>query len=185
LQTGLHYTPQLSGLLLAPLALGILVTKSFSLPLLRFLGYKRLLLGNTVVVGLSLMLFMLINEHTSIYFIGFMTFLFGLLISFQYSSMNSLAYSEITSEDLSAATSIMSTTQQLAQSFGVATVAILLRLISLSSTATLTTHTFHLTFLILGLFTVLSTFIFLKLKPFDGAEMIRTVAANEDTEVIP
>lgn len=185
LQIGLHYPPQLSGLLLAPMALGILATKSIAIHLLRLIGYKRLLLSNTVLVSFSLMLFMMIDSHTSVYFIGFMTFLFGLLISFQFSSMNSLAYSEISAENLSAATSIMSTTQQLAQSFGVASVAILLRIIGWSSTTALTTYEFHLTFFILGVFTFFSTGIFFKLKHSDGAEMIKVVEANEDTEVIP
>ena len=133
LQVALNFSAQLSGLLLVPVALGILVVKTFSLKLLRFFGYKRLLLLNNVLVALSLLSFQLIGIHTSVYFIGCLTFIFGFLISLQYSGMNSLAYSQISNDELSAATSIMSTMQQLAQSFGVAAGALLLRTLFMAS----------------------------------------------------
>ena len=63
---------------------------------------------------------------------------------------------------MSAATSIMSTAQQLAQSFGVAVSAILVSIFA--NQHSLTVKIFHQTFLMLGLLTLLSGMIFLFLK---------------------
>lgn len=69
--------------------------------------------------------------------------------------MNSLAYANITENNMSAATSIMSTTQQLAQSFGVAVSAILLSLFTYmySEDHVSSIQIFHDTFLMLGILT--------------------------------
>jgi EmrB/QacA subfamily drug resistance transporter len=181
LQVGLGYSAQLSGLLLVPVALGILLIKVISLRILRFTGYKQLLLLNTWGVALSLCLFRIINAHTSYYLIAVLTFLFGFLISLQYSGMNSIAYAEIPAEELSGATSIVSTTQQLSQSLGVASTALLLRYYS-PSFNTLTVDVFHKTFLAMSFLTLLSMFIFLRLKPQDGHQML-TAPAQEKVAV--
>jgi len=68
-----------------------------------------------------------INNETPLYFIALCTFIYGVLIALQYSGMNSLYYADIDLESFSAATSIMSTVQQLSQSFGVAVSAMLLQ----------------------------------------------------------
>lgn len=174
LQVSLHYSPQLSGLLVAPTAFGVLVGKSFTLMLLRWWGYKRFLILNTIFMALSLWSFLLVGQHTSFYLIGTLTFIFGVLVTLQYGSMNSLAYSEISPELLSAATSIMSTLQQVAQSFGVATSALLIRCFAATSSSgfILTTHVFHETFFMMGMITLCCVSIFWRLKPDDGHQML-------------
>lgn len=174
LQIGLGYSAQTSGFLLAPTAIGVLLVKPFSIHVLRLFGYKKLLMINTILVGLSLWSFTLVNTHTPIMVIGCLTFLFGFLISQQYSSMNSLAYADIEKKDLSSATSIMSTVQQLSQSFGVALAAIFINFFSLESKENfgLTTPVFHYTFFALGIITFFSIVIFIRLKSTDGHELI-------------
>jgi EmrB/QacA subfamily drug resistance transporter len=171
LQIGLNYPAQKAGLLIAPMALGVLTVKPFSLRLLRLLGFKNLLILNTFLVGVAIWIFMAINMNTSPYVICCFTFLFGFLISIQYSGMNSLAYAEITEDNFSTATSLMSTMQQLAQSFGVTLGAMLMNYYS-SYGAQLTLPIFRHTFFAMGLFTLFSILIFMRLKPEDGAEMI-------------
>lgn len=174
LQVVLGYSPQLSGILLAPTALGVLLVKPLSLWILRLLGYKNLLIVNTLLVGLSLISFGLVSANTSLYTIAFLTFVYGFLISLQYTGMNSLAYANITHDEYSAATSIMSTVQQLAQSFGVAVAALLIRLFASYSNNSnqLSALIFHHTFIAMGLLTFASGIIFLFLKAEDGHELI-------------
>lgn len=183
LQVSLGYSAQLSGLLLVPIAFGILLVKLFSLRVLRFLGFKYLLIINTIIVGLSLWIFCFINLHTSVFVIAAFTFLFGCLIALQYSGINSLAYAEISPEEHSSAISIASTVQQLSQSLGVAVSAIFLRYYSsLSSTNfALPPHVFHQTFFTMGWLTFLSTFIFIQLKPKDGSQMLTAPAQKKLT----
>lgn len=172
LQIGLGYSAQVSGLLLAPIAFGIVAVKSVSLRILRMIGYRRLLLGNTLLVGLCLWLFRIIDQNTSLYIIAALTFLFGFLISMQYSGMNSLAYADLPGDDLSAASSITSTMQQIAQSTGVATSALLLHYYTNKYGSQLTLQVFHQTFFALGVITFLATFIFVRLKINDGHQML-------------
>jgi len=173
-QIGLQLTPQLSGLLIAPIALGVLIIKPMALSILRLLGYKKLLLLNTCLITLSLASFALITPSTQLMVIVALTFTYGLLIAAQYTAMNSLAYANITDEQASAATSIMSTIQQLALSFGVAIAAIIIKLASHNmSISTLTIGIFHHTFLITSLLTLISILIFMQLKPEDGQELIK------------
>lgn len=174
-QIGLGYSSVASGLLLAPMALGVLMIKPFTMPLLRRLGYKRLLMINTTLVAGALWAFMIINSNTSLYVIASLTFLFGFLISLQYSGMSSLAYSDVDAADLSSATSIVSTIQQLAQSFGVAVGALMVRIFTPTSENTflLTTRIFHEAFFTMGVLTLFSILIFIRLKPNDGHQMIK------------
>lgn len=172
-QIGLGFSPQLSGLLLAPIALGVFLVKPLSLHILRFLGYKKLLVLNTFLVGITLWSLLLINQSTPLYSIGLLTFIYGFLISLQYTGMNSLAYANIEQDNISAATSIMSTTQQLAQSFGVAVAALLVRYFSVGfNYSSLTIKTFHESFFALGVFTFCSVLIFTTLHKQDGHELI-------------
>ncbi len=174
LQIGLKFSPQLAGLLLAPTALGVLFVKPLAFYILRLLGYKKLLIINTLLVGIVLFLLGLVTMHTPVVLIAFLTFIYGLLISLQYSGMNSLAYANIESDDLSAATSIMSTIQQLSQSFGVAIAAIIIKLFSthFHDFMHLTVAIFHYAFWTMGILTLLSVFIFQGLETEDGRELI-------------
>lgn len=174
LQIGLHYPEQISGMLVAPIALGIMVVRPLTLSILRLFGYKKLLIGNTVLLSLSICSFCLVSHATPLYVIASLTFSFGFLISLQYSGMNSLGYTGVAMDDLSSATSIISTLQQLAQSFGVAISALFLQHFSIvhQQITYLSVPIFHRTFLAMGLITLLSAFIFFRLKSSDGGDMI-------------
>lgn len=174
LQIGLGFSPQLAGFLIAPMAAGVLFVKPCSLRILQWLGYKKLLMVNSMLIASLLVWFSTIGPHSSSYFIGFLTFTYGLLIALQYTGMNSIAYANLDEQDVSSATSIMSTIQQLSQSFGVAISALVISLIARGSVtqAPLTLDVFHQTFLVLGLWTFCSMVCFLELKPGDGQELI-------------
>jgi EmrB/QacA subfamily drug resistance transporter len=173
LQISFGFSPERSGLLLAPTAIGVLFAKICSLRMLRLLGYKRFLLINTVLAGCSIWSFAGLDMHSSTYGIALLTCIFGFVISMQYTAMNSLAFADISPLDLSAATSIMGTLQQLAQSFGVAIGAVLLRFFSFLFTKdlVLTQQVFAYTFFMVGILTLLSTVVFARLQHSDGQEM--------------
>ncbi len=174
LQIGLGYPAEQSGLLLAPTAIGVVISKPLYLPLLRIYGYKKLLITNTFLVGLSIWTFITINAATPIYFIGVLTFFYGFIVAMQYGLMNSLAYADIAPENLSAASSILGTIQQMSQSFSVAVSALLIRFFSFIYSGNLTHHPmiFQNTFFIIGLMTLVSCLFYTQLKPGDGQQMI-------------
>ncbi len=170
LQIGLGYSAQLSGLLLVPTAMGLIAVKPFIQRIIKKLQFRWFLMLNTVFLGLIIWSFMLINGHFPLYGIALLTFIFGMGSSMQFSAMNPLAFSEAPSEYLSDVTSIMSTIQQLSQSFSVAFCAIILRYLSVNDVLTLSI--FHKTFFVMGLFTLCASLIFTRLKPEDGNKLI-------------
>lgn len=172
LQIGLGYSPPLSGLLLMPVAIGVIVVKPLSLVMLRLFGFKRLLITNTLLAGVFLWTFMLVTIHTPLYLIAVFTFFFGFFASLQYSAIVSLAYADLTDENQSAATSIMSTIQQIAQSFGVAISALLVRVFANLTGNGLTPTIFHYAFFGIGLIAFLPIIFFVGLNSESGYQML-------------
>jgi len=172
-QEGLGLTPIQSGLLIMPQALAALSTKFFIAKLLERIGYRTVLISNTILLGIMLMLFATIGAATPIWLIVLQAFVYGALTSTQYTSMNTLAYADVPGKRASNASSIASTVQQLSISFGVAaaglTTVIFIpdRLHSISGEMV---RGLHESFLALGTFTIFSTLIFSRLKAADGAE---------------
>jgi len=172
-QEGLGLTPVQSGLLITPQAVAALSTKFFMPQLLARVGYRSILISNTVLLGVMLMLFATVGRGTPIWLIVIQALCYGALTSTQYSSMNTLAYADVTPGQASNASSMASTMQQLSVSFGVAAA-------GLAAIVFLPNHTgvssgqiitgLHEAFLVLGAFTLLSTVIFRNLKRYDGAE---------------
>jgi EmrB/QacA subfamily drug resistance transporter len=163
LQTRLDYSPSLSGFFIATTAIGMLLAKFFSRNIIRLLGFKKILLLNTTLLGFSICLMSTISINTSITHIVFQMIVFGFLMSLQFSSMNPLIFSEVGPSLSSAATSVQSTTMQLSQSIGVALCAIILKQLS---------GNFADTFMATGLLTILSGAVFLCLKKNDGSNLL-------------
>jgi MFS family permease len=125
---------------------------------------------NTLAMSISMMAFCLVDTKTTAPVILAMTFIYGFLMSLQYTSMNSLAYANIEENQQSAATSIMSTMQQMAQSLGVAIAAIFLRVFAPEGILNLAA--FHHTFLLLGMISYVAILLFLQLQVQDGEELL-------------
>jgi hypothetical protein len=105
-----------------------------------------------------------------------MLFLFGFFQSLQYTSMNTLAYSDIDETEASSASTIASTVQQMSLSFAVAVASLTTELFvpaNLQDDPPRMIHGIHLAFLVLGSWTILSTATFLRLKNSDGAAVSR------------
>ncbi|HZP03772.1 MAG TPA: DHA2 family efflux MFS transporter permease subunit [Terracidiphilus sp.] len=119
-QTGLGYTPIQSGLLIMPQAIAAMSMKAIMKRLLAAVGYRGVLVSNTIIIGVLLALFSTIGAHTPVWYIVILAFFYGGFTSLQYTSMNTLVYSDIEEHDTSAASTIASTMQQMAISFGVA-----------------------------------------------------------------
>jgi len=172
-QEGLGLSPVISGLLIMPQALAALSTKFFMPRLLKRVGYRGVLISNTVILGCLLMLFATIGPGTPIWLIILQAFTYGALTSTQYTSMNTLVYADVSPAKASNASSIASTLQQLSVSFGVAaagltTVFFIPAGPSVGTGALI--RGLHEAFLVLGGFTILSTIVFSRLKRADGKD---------------
>jgi MFS family permease len=175
-QIGLGYTAVQSGLLIMPQTLAAIVSKPFIPRLLNALGYRKVLLFNTMAIGALTLVFITIRPGTPPWLIAVEAFFFGFFSSVQYISMSTLAFADLEDAEESSGSTIASTVQQLSASFGVA-IASLATIFLLGgnrhpSPASMVWG-IHRTFLVLGLFTMATTWVFKALRPDDGASVSR------------
>jgi EmrB/QacA subfamily drug resistance transporter len=173
-QVGLGFSAIQSGLLIMPQAFAAMSLKIAMPKILAHFGYRRVLIANTLALGAVILSFSLIGIGTSVALIVSLAFLFGFFASLQYTSMNTLAYADIGDDEASAAATIASTVQQLSISLGIATASLITELFvgdRIHASAAQMIHGIHLTFLVLGGLTILSTLVFVALKTQDGASI--------------
>jgi EmrB/QacA subfamily drug resistance transporter len=120
LQIPLGFSAFQSGLTTSILAVGSMVLKGVSPPLLRRFGFRRILLGNTAIVALMMMGLALVRPGLPIWALIGGLLVLGFFRSLQYTSMNTLGYSDVVGLEISTATGVASVIQQLAAGFGVA-----------------------------------------------------------------
>jgi EmrB/QacA subfamily drug resistance transporter len=170
-QVGLGFTPIQSGFLMIPQAVAAMSLKLTMPGILRRLGYRRILISNTLILGLLIVLFSTIGVGTPVWLIVAQAFVFGFFTSLQYTSMNTLVYADVSEEQASSASTIASTMQQMAISFGIAAASLATACFipdRFHASAPQMIQGIHKAFLALGLLTVLSSFIFRELKSNDG-----------------
>jgi EmrB/QacA subfamily drug resistance transporter len=170
-QVGLGFSPIQSGLLIMPQALAAMSLKLTMPHILKKFGFRRVLIVNTITLGLMIFLFSTIDAATPVWLIVLMAFTYGFLTSLQYTSMNSLAYADVGAREAAGASTIASTVQQMAVSFGVATASLAAALFvpdRLHANGPEMIHGIHRAMLALGALTIVSTIVFSRLKSSDG-----------------
>ena len=173
-QVGLGYTPVQSGLLIMPQAIGAMAVKAVMSRILAAIGYRWVLISNTIIIALLLFIFATVGLHTPVWMITLQAFFYGAFTSLQYTSMNTLVYADTNDQQSSAASSIASTGQQMSISFGVATAglatAFFVPQVSRVNPIEMV-HGIHKALFALGLLTLISTIVFRSLKSGDGDDV--------------
>jgi EmrB/QacA subfamily drug resistance transporter len=185
-QVGLGYTPIQSGLLIMPQALAAMSLKIVVQRILSHFGYRFVLMSNTIILGALILLFATIGIGTPVWLIVIQAFFFGFFNSLQYSSMNTLVYADITEAQTSGASTIASTMQQMSISFGVASSSLAIAMFvpdRFHTTPLEMIQGVHQAFFVLGGLTVLSTFVFRKLRDSDGASTSRHKSVHVESDV--
>ena len=170
-QVGLGFTPIESGLLMMPQAIAAMSLKITMPRILAIFGYRAVLVSNTLLIGIQIVLFATIGVRTPVWLIVGEVFCYGFFTSLQYTAMNTLVYADVSEEQASAASSIASTMQQMAISFGVASASLVTAFFipdPHTSNAPQFIHGVHRAFFVLGGMTILSTIVFRELNKDDG-----------------
>ncbi len=170
-QVGLGFTPIESGLLMMPQAIAAMSLKITMPRILAMFGYRAVLVSNTLLIGIQIVLFATIGVRTPVWLIVAEVFCYGFFTSLQYTAMNTLVYADVSEEQASAASSIASTMQQMAISFGVASASLVTAFFipdRHTSSAPQFIHGVHRAFFVLGGMTILSTIVFRELNKDDG-----------------
>ncbi|HEY2871449.1 MAG TPA: DHA2 family efflux MFS transporter permease subunit [Reyranella sp.] len=175
-QIGLGFSAVQSGLLVMPQAMAAIGLKLIVPRILARLGYRTVLLGNTLILGVLIMGFATIDVGTPAWRIALQAFILGFFTSTQYTAMNTLVYADVTAQETSAASTIASTGQQMSISFGVAGASLIAAYFvpeSLRGNPTGLIHGVHQAFIVLGIMTMVSSVVFLQLKRDDGGAISR------------
>jgi MFS family permease len=170
-QLGLGLPAWQSGLLMMPAAAAAMGMKLVAARILARFGFRKVLVVNTLMIGLTISLFSLVLPDTPLSCVVALGLVQGFFNSLQFTSMNAMAYADIDPKDSSMASTMGSSLQQLSMSFGLAcgtlVTAWYLHDVPQSDRMAVTSALHH-AFLTLGAVTVVSSLSFWTLKPGDG-----------------
>lgn len=127
-QVGFGMDPFHSGLLMLAVFVGNLTIKPATTPLIRWLGFRRLLLINGALNVCSLLACALLTPQTPVWAIMLILYLGGVFRSIQFTGVSTLAFADVPAAQMSDANTLFSTASQLAEGLGITLGAIGIRL---------------------------------------------------------
>jgi EmrB/QacA subfamily drug resistance transporter len=172
LQLGFGFSAFQAGLMTLASAVGA-VTMRFTFGLLlKPLGFRRLLIGNALLTGAFLIGCGFFRVTTPYLVIVVALLIGGFSRSLQFTTVQSLGYAEIPAALFSRATSFLAMAQQLAQSFGVGLVALIVHLsLSWHDRIAIAPADIGLGYFTIGFLVLVSAIVFYRLPAEAGAEL--------------
>ncbi|HEU0156526.1 MAG TPA: DHA2 family efflux MFS transporter permease subunit [Stellaceae bacterium] len=172
LQIGFGLDALHSGLLTFASAAGAMLMKTSAVRILRTFGFRLVLVGDAVLSAAFLVGYSLFRPSTPHFVIFAALLVGGFFRSLQMTSINTLGYADVPPALLSRATSLSSMAQQLSQTAGVATAALLLHtVLVLRGGTALAAPDFYPVFIGVAVISLLSVPLFLTISPDAGAEV--------------
>ncbi len=168
LQVNLGYSPMQAGMMMLPVAAAGMLAKQITTPLIKSQGYRRVLVGNTLLLGALMASFALISPEQPLWIRLIQLGLFGAVNSLQFTAMNTITLRDLDSDGAGSGNSLFSMVQMLAMSLGVTVAgALLTTFIGMldHDNPAQTLPAFHATFICIGLITCASAWIFWQLSP--------------------
>ncbi|MEB0988285.1 MFS transporter [Citrobacter sp. CF971] len=117
-----------AGSLVLAVFVGNLTIKPATTPLIRWLGFKKLLLINGALNVLALLACALITPQTPVWVILLVLYLGGVFRSIQFTGVSTLAFADVPAAQMSYANTLFSTATQLAVGLGISLAAIGIRI---------------------------------------------------------
>lgn len=127
-QVGFGMNAFQTGSLVLAVFVGNLTIKPATTPLIRWLGFKKLLLINGALNVLALLACALITPSTPVWLILLVLYLGGVFRSIQFTGISTLAFADVPSAQMSYANTLFSTATQLAVGLGISLGAIGIRI---------------------------------------------------------
>jgi MFS family permease len=158
-----------------------MTSKRLATRLITKYGYRRVLVTNTVLVGLAMASFALTSAGQPLWLRLVQLAFFGGVNSMQFTAMNTLTLKDLGTGGASSGNSLFSLVQMLSMSLGVTVAGALLATFTgliHKVTAANSLPAFHATFLCLGIITACSSWIFAQL----AADIRRTAKKTDPSE---
>ncbi len=164
LQVSLGYTPFHAGMMMLPTSAAAIFSKQLVTPLITRVGYRRMLVVNTVLVGAAMASFSLISAAEPLWLAIIQLAFFGGVNSLQFTAMNTVTLKDLEGGSASSGNSLLSMVQMLSMSLGVAAAGGLLATFVDAYGHGHELFAFHSTFICVGLMTAASSWIFWQLS---------------------
>lgn len=173
LQLGLGVSAMTSGSLTFAAALGSIGMKAWVPKLLSRFGFRSALTSNAVIAAALISGYAFVGATTAFWIIWTLGFFSGISRSLQFAAVNTLAYAEIEKEETSRANTLYAVVQQVSVSLGVAISSLILTITMwlLGTDAPPDMAVFNITFVVMALFALASSVMFLQLPTDAGATL--------------
>ena len=126
MQLAMGYSPAQAGMLMLPVALAGMGMKRVVTRIVLRLGYRRVLVSNTLALGVLIVSFALMTPDQPLWLRVVQMAVFGAVNSMQFTAMNTVTLKDLTPANASSGNSLMSMVQMLGMSLGVSVAAALL-----------------------------------------------------------
>ena len=170
LQVTMGYSPLQAGMMMLPVAVAGMSMKRFTTTLITRFGYRQVLVGNTLLVGVTMASFALTAPSQPLWVHVVQLAVFGAVNSLQFTAMNTVTLKDLGHDMASSGNSLLSMVQMVAMGMGVAAAGAVLAAFTdffQPPGAAQTLQAFQATFACMGLITVASAGIFWQLSPQD------------------
>lgn len=173
LQVVFHYDAGTAGWMIAPIAIGSLVTKPFTGKLLAKLGYKTALISTALLMTLLIAMMSFLRIDTPLWLYILLVGGYGVCLSILFTSVNTLSVSDLDDNNASAGSTMLSVVQQVGIGLGIAVSAITLGIYRsvLNTSGEQLQQAFSYTFLTSSLFGVMLVLILTRLNKSDGEQL--------------
>ncbi|GAA2621218.1 MFS transporter [Streptomyces axinellae] len=168
-QVGFGLGPVTSGLLVLMVFAGNLLMKTVTTRAVRRFGFRQVLVGNGLLVAVSLAACALFSASTPYPVIGAVCFLGGAFRSLEFTAVNTLAFADVPAASMSDASTLNAAIAQLAAGAGVAVAAIVVQ-VSAGAGAP-TAADFRTSFVVGAVIALAGALLFLGLDRNAGAEV--------------
>jgi EmrB/QacA subfamily drug resistance transporter len=185
-QLGFAMTALQSGLLTFATAVGAIAMKTTAAPIIRRIGFKRILVWNAALTAAFTAASALFTAATPAAVILGVLLVGGFFKSLQFTAINSIAYADIDGKAMSRATSFASVAQQLSMSAGVATGALVLEVERMGRDShQVLASDFPAAFLFVAALAASSALVFMRLPKTAGSSLAtRARAVGEPRETV-
>jgi EmrB/QacA subfamily drug resistance transporter len=170
MQEGFGYSPLQSGAITFISSAGAFGMRTVAKRILHIFGFRSILIYNAVIAASFIALCGTFESSTPRVLMMCVIFFGGVFPTLEFTSINAIAYAEISPARMSDATSMMQMAVRISQSIGVALSALVLGM-EAGNTSHLPIHAFSMAFFMVAAICALSSVIFRKLPAEAGAEM--------------
>ena len=171
-QVGFGLNAWASGMLILTYFGGNLGMKAVTTPTLRRFGFRNVLFVNSVASALAILACALLSADTPKPVIILVLLAAGLTRSMQFTSLNTLAFADISAAQRSSSSTLSSMLQQISMVLGVALAAFVLNVSQMiQGTTTMDMIDFRSAFAAVGLLSLCSSWMYLRLSPDAGREV--------------